>query len=164
MTADIRPRDAIEAALAQSVIDHTWRIQRFWRIERDLLAGPAPNDSVREASAAPRRKGRAALSEADRDAERAALLEAFQKNSTSLELIVRLRTRAEAQRDAAMQELERYREFARRNAIHQIEDAEFTEITEDGINPATGSQPPQRAEKHRSPQSGRPRPREPKRA
>jgi hypothetical protein len=75
-----------------------------------------------------------------------------------------LRTRAEAQRDAVIRDLERYRASTLRNVAKDIEDAEFTEVTDDGLTPKTRGQPAQRAEEHRSPHSVRARPRKPQRA
>ena len=114
--------------------------------------------------AAPRRRKRSPSSEANGSAARTTLLAAYQKHAVSLELIVRLRTRAEAQRDAAIRDLEWYRNSTLHHAEQEIEDAEYTEVTVDGLNPETKSQPAQRSEEHRSPQSSRARSRKPQRA
>jgi hypothetical protein len=209
IAADTMPRNAIERAFTQSIIDHTWTIQRCRRIEAYLLADPAQKDKGRKGSVGeidlslslrrrdnqrpngertiltdtmpstrtdladgrpieqdttPRRRRRSVPSEADRAAARTTLLTAFQKYSAPLELIVRLRTRAEAQRDAAIRDLERYRASALRNAVQDIEDAKFTEVTVDGVNPETRGQPAQRAEEHRSPKPDRAHPRKSQRA
>jgi hypothetical protein len=74
-----------------------------------------------------------------------------------------LRTRAEAQRDAVIRDLERYRASTLRNVAKDIEDAEFTEVTDDGLTPETRGQPAQCTEEHRPPHSARARPRKPQR-
>jgi hypothetical protein len=209
IATDTGPRDAVEVALTQTIVDRIWDIQRWRMIEAYLLAAAADNGESRNQNfshgttpvlrgvdnnqwfvqarssgiaaamqmladepglppegqdAAARRRKRTPPSDADRAAARTVLLTAYQKHGISLELIVRLRTRAEAQRDAAIRDLEWYRNSTLRHAEQEIEDAEFTEVTLDGINPETGSQPTQRSEEHRSPQSRRARSRKPQRA
>ncbi|MBJ6126305.1 hypothetical protein [Microvirga splendida] len=181
ITADTRPCDAIETSLVQTIIDEIWKIQRCRMIEACLLAGPKQDGARQTATAmltstsqpaglpegqgpAPRRSRLTTPSEADRIAARTTLLAAYQKHAASLEQNVRQRTRAEALRDAAIRDLEWYRNSTLHDAEPEIEDAEFTEVTVDGINPETRSQPAQRPEEHRSPQSNRARSRKPQRA
>jgi len=181
ITADTRPCDAIETLLVQSIIDEIWKIQRCWMIEACLLAGPEQEGASQTATAmptstrhpeglleglgtAPRRRRPTMPSEADRTATRTRLLAAYQTHGVSLEQVVRQRTRAEALRDAAVRDLEWYRNSTLHDAEEEIEDAEFTEVTVDGINPEARGQPVQRPEEHRSPQSNRARSRKPQRA
>ncbi|WP_201863315.1 hypothetical protein [Microvirga soli] len=180
ITADTRPCDAIETSFVQTIIDEIWKIQRCRMIEACLLAGPKQEDASQTATAmltsirqpaglpegqgtAPRRSKPISASEADRAAARTTLLASYQKHGASLEQIVRQRTRAEALRDAAIRDLEWYRNSTLHHAEEEIEDAEFTEVTVDGINPETRGQPAQRPEQHRSPQSNRARSRKPQR-
>jgi hypothetical protein len=181
ITADTRPCDAIETAFVQTIIDEIWKTQRCRMIEACLLAGPKQEGASQTATAmltsahqpaglpegqgtAPRRSRPTTPSEADRAAARTTLLAAYQKHGVSLEQIIRQRTRAEALRDAAIRDLEWYRNSTLHHAEQEIEDAEFTEVTLDGISPETRSQPAQRSEEHRSPQSNRARSRKPQRA
>ncbi|MBM6582544.1 hypothetical protein ILT44_20270 [Microvirga sp. BT689] len=185
ITTDLQPCDAIEAILTQTIIDRAWDTLRCRMIEKCLLASPsttsenaAPNrngtknslvrkQSGRQSAQEPalrRRGARAAPSDEDRAAAREALVSAYQTHSIPLEVLTRICARAEAQRDAAIQDLERYRSSVQRRRTHEIEDAEFTEVTGDGVKPETGGQPAQRTEQHRSPQSRRARPRKPQRA
>lgn len=181
ITADTRPCDAIETSFVQTIIDEIWKIQRCRMIEACLLAGLKQEGASQAATAmptstrhpeglwegqgtAPRRSKPTTPSEADRAATRTRLLAAYQKHGMSLEQIVRQRTRAEALRDAAIRDLEWYRNSTLHDAEQEIEDAEFTEVTVDGINPETRGQPAQRSEEHRSPQSSRARSRKPERA
>jgi hypothetical protein len=181
ITADIRPCDAIETSFVQTIIDEIWEIQRCRMIEACLLADPKQEDASQTATAmptstrhpeglpdgqgtAPRRSRPTTPSEADRAAVWMTLLGAYQKHGVSLEQVVRQRTRAETLRDAAIRDLEWYRNSTLHHAEPAIEDAEFTEVTVDGINPETRSQPAQPIEQHRSPQSRRARLRKPQRA
>jgi hypothetical protein len=181
ITADTTPCDAIETSFVQTIIDEIWKIQRCRMIEACLLAGPKQEGASQTATAmptstrhpeglpdgqgtAPRRSRPTTPSEADCAATRTALLAAYQKHGVSLEQIVRQRTRAEALRDAAIRALEWYRNSTLHHAEQTIEDAEFTEVTVDGVNPETRSEPAQRPEEHRPPQSNRARSRKPQRA
>lgn len=181
ITADTRPRDAIETLFVQTIIDEIWKIQRCWMIEACLLTGPQQEGASQIATAiptstrhpeglpegqgtAPRRRRPKTPSDADRAATRTTLLAAYQKHGVSLEQITRQLTRAEALRDAAIRDLEWYRNSTLHHAEQEIEDAEFTEVMVDGISPETRSQPAQRSEEHRSPQSRRARSRKPQRA
>jgi hypothetical protein len=146
--------------------DNQWLLQLLPRgtdaampMDADEPGAPPEGQGV-----APHRRKRTPPSDADRAAARTALLAAYQKHAASLELIVRLSTRAEAQRDAAIRDLEWYRNSTLRHAEQEIEDAEYTEVTVDGLNPETRSQSAQRPEEHRSPQSNRARSRKPQRA
>ncbi|WP_152568743.1 hypothetical protein [Microvirga sp. BSC39] len=157
ITADTKPCDAIETLLVQTIIDEIWKIQRCRMIEACLLAGPKQEGASQTATAmptstrqpiglpqgqgtAPRRSRPTTPSEADRAAARTTLLAAYQKHGVSLEQIIRQRTRAEALRDAAIRDLEWYRNSTLHHAEEEIEDAEFTEVTVDGISPETRGQ------------------------
>jgi hypothetical protein len=209
ITDDIGPRDAIETAFTQAIVDHIWAIRRWRMIEASLLADFPQKDqgqvrnrgefdishllrrgknqpplqvqtnsadatppsapmhqegASRKLEPEPGHRRRASPTSADPAAARTALLTSFQKYTAPLEQAARLRVREEAQRDAAIRDLDRYRATTRQSAVLAIEDAEFTEVTADGVNPKTRGQSAQRAEKHRSPHPGRTRPRKQQRA
>lgn len=112
LMADLAPRDTIETAFVQAAVDHAWKSQCYWLIEAQLLAAAPPKSDLSGEGAA----------------GRTALVEAYQKHSQELEMVVRLRTRAEAQRDAALNDLERYRAAAAREAASGVIEAEFVEV------------------------------------
>jgi hypothetical protein len=134
-------------------------IARYMRLESTASA-----DETAEQRRTPERPTpKDSRAEKDR-AARVTLVDGFQKHASSLELIARLRSRAEAQRDAALHDLEHYRvspAFLRRPAII---DAQFEEVPPDDISPPARSQSAQRPKQHRTAHSRGKGPRQSKRA
>jgi hypothetical protein len=197
ITADLMPRNSIEAGFTRSIINDLWDAERYRMIEaylwKDLsqkndvsaqsaraVTGllyarpdgnidPTEHTSVKDTSSSNQAQGtggrqQGSPSKAGHTDHRAALLASFQKYRAPLELAARLRSRAEARRDATIRDLERYRASAQRRQIDVVEDAEFTEVRHNGIKSTARGQSPKRAEEHRSSQLSRTRQSKQKRA